>query len=176
VGRGRPAFLNLDGRWYVSPDNGLLELVQRRSEVTPRWWDILWRPERMSETFHGRDLFAPVAARLARGETPMSEAEDYDDAPLARIQRLDWPDDLAEIIYIDGFGNAMAGIRAEKVPDDAEISVAGRAIRRTQKFSDVSEGELMWYENANGLLEISVNLGRADAMLNLTVGSQVRII
>lgn len=130
----------------------------------------------MSETFHGRDLFAPVAARLARGETLLRDSDDFGDAPLERIRRQDWPDDLAEIIYIDGFGNAMTGIRAETVPEEAEISIAGRTLRRVKRFSDVSEGELLCYENANGLLEISVNQGRADAMLNLSIGCQVEFI
>ncbi len=180
VGGARAAgVLEADGRWYVGPDNGLFELVVRRAETTPRWWDILWRPDRLSETFHGRDLFAPVAARLARGETPPGVEGGgvgsgvYGEAPLARIRRLDWPDDLAEIIYIDGFGNAMTGLRAETVPEETEISVAGRTIRRVHGFSDVSEGELLCYENANGLLEISVNRGRADTMLNVCIGSQV---
>ena len=109
-----PGVLEADGRWFVGPDNGLFEVVARRCDGTPQWWNILWRPDRLSETFHGRDLFAPIAARLARGETPRRGGDDFEDAPLERIQRLDWPDDLAEIVYIDGFGNAMTGIRFPK--------------------------------------------------------------
>jgi len=170
-----PGVLEADGRWYVGPDNGLFELVARRSNQAPRWWDICWRPDRLSETFHGRDLFAPIAARLARGETPEGESGDGDfaAAPVARIRHLDWPDDLAEIVYIDAFGNAMSGLRAQLVPMDAEITVAGQRIDRVQRFSDVPVAQLLCYENANGLLEISVNQGRADAMLNLSLGSQV---
>ena len=62
VGEARPAIvLEADGRWYVGPGNGLFELVQRRAGAT-RSWDIEWKPERLSASFHGRDLFAPVAA------------------------------------------------------------------------------------------------------------------
>src|SRR5262249_30155935 len=62
VGGTRPAIvLEADGRWYVGPGNGLFELVQRRARKT-RSWDIDWKPERLSAGFHGRDLFAPVAA------------------------------------------------------------------------------------------------------------------
>ena len=171
-----PGVLEADGRWFVGPDNGLFEVVARRCDGTPQWWNILWRPDRLSETFHGRDLFAPIAARLARGETPRSGEDDFEDVPLERIQRLDWPDDLAEIVYIDSFGNAMTGIRADRVPEDTELSVAGQSVRRVKKFSDVSEGDLLCYENANGLLEISVNQGRADEMLNLRIGCQVEFI
>jgi len=61
-----PIILKADGRWYVGPGNGLFELVERRA-TTKRSWDIDWKPERLSASFHGRDLFAPVAAMLARG-------------------------------------------------------------------------------------------------------------
>jgi S-adenosylmethionine hydrolase len=70
VGGGRPAlFLEADGRWYVGPGNGLFELVQRRARKT-RAFETDWKPEQLSASFHGRDLFAPVAAILARGEEP----------------------------------------------------------------------------------------------------------
>lgn len=174
-----PGVLEADGRWYVGPDNGLFELIVRRAKTTPRWWDILWRPDLLSETFHGRDLFAPIAARLVQGETPLEGSrgsrEDYEEALLARIRHLDWPDDLAEIIYLDGFGNAMTGLRAETLSKTAEISVSGRIVRRVQRFSDVAKGDLLGYENANGLLEISVNQGRADTKLDLKIGSQVTV-
>ena len=64
-----PIILEADGRWYLGPGNGLFELVERRA-TSKRSWDIDWKPERLSASFHGRDLFAPVAAMLARGEPP----------------------------------------------------------------------------------------------------------
>lgn len=175
VGSDRAAgVLEADGRWYVGPENGVLEIVVRRAKAKPRWWEILWRPDRLSATFHGRDLFAPVAARIARGET-LSGNGDFSSTPVDRIRRLDWPDDLAEIIYIDDFGNAMTGLRAATFPDGCEVSVSGQTFQRTRKFSDVSPGEAFCYENANGLLEIAVNKGRADTNLNLNLGSQVSV-
>jgi len=173
VGGARgPGVLEADGRWYVGPDNGLFEIIIRRAKTEPRWWEILWRPDQMSETFHGRDLFAPVAARLARGECPEGDG-DFEKAPVADLRRPEWPDDLAEIIYIDDFGNAMTGVRAETVSGETELTVGSAAVRRAQRFSDVSEGEAFFYENANGLLEIAVNRGRADKLLKLGIGSQV---
>ena len=64
-----PLVVEAGGRWYVGPDNGLLAMVARRAQATgaPQAWEITWRPERLSASFHGRDLFAPVAAELARG-------------------------------------------------------------------------------------------------------------
>ena len=64
-------------------------------------FDITWHPERLSASFHGRDLFAPVAAMLARGEAPPGRLRN-DGAD----RRADWPDDLSEVVYIDHFGNA----------------------------------------------------------------------
>jgi S-adenosylmethionine hydrolase len=100
-----PIILEADGRWYVGPGNGLFELIQRRATTT-RSLDIDWKPERLSASFHGRDLFAPVAAMLARGEPPPGQARKDD-----THRRTDWPDDLCEIVYIDHFGNAMIGLR-----------------------------------------------------------------
>ena len=97
-----PIILEADSRWYVGPGNGLFELVERRA-TSARSWDIVWKPERLSASFHGRDLFAPVAAMLARGEPPPgSPRKDR------THRRIDWPDDLSEIVYIDHYGNAMS--------------------------------------------------------------------
>ncbi len=178
VGGARvPGVLAAGGRWYIGPDNGLFELVLRRGEATgrgaiPRWWEILWRPERLSETFHGRDLFAPVAARVARGEAP-NDGADYREAPVAGIRRRDWPDDLAEVIYVDDFGNVMTGLRGVAVADDRPITVAGKAVPKAQKFTDIPPGGAFWYENSIGLVEIAVNHGRADETLGLGPGSKV---
>ena len=64
-----PVVVEADGRWYVGPGNGLFELTRRRAAKT-RSFDIDFKPARLSASFHGRDLFAPVAAMLARGEPP----------------------------------------------------------------------------------------------------------
>jgi S-adenosyl-L-methionine hydrolase (adenosine-forming) len=171
VGSDRaPCIVRAEGRWFVGPDNGLFELVVRRAHGQVRCWLIDWVPPRLSATFHGRDLFAPVAARLARGESPPGE-------PLSAnlLRRLDWPDDLARIIYIDAYGNAMSGMRAACIPSSARVVVNGVRVRRARTFSDVPAGEAFWYENANGLLEIAVNRGRAANLANLSVGMPVAI-
>ena len=70
VGSARAALaIEADQRWYVGPDNGLFEIVLRRARAA-QCWRIDWRPAAISATFHGRDLFAPVAAGLAQGEPP----------------------------------------------------------------------------------------------------------
>jgi S-adenosyl-L-methionine hydrolase (adenosine-forming) len=171
VGGTRPAIiLEADARWYVGPGNGLFELVQRRA-VKRRSWDIEWKPERLSASFHGRDLFAPVAAMLARGEPPPGRLR-KDDAD----RRADWPDDLSQVVYVDQFGNAITGLRAAMLPHNAKLSVASHVLERARTFSDRSPGTAFWYENSNGLAEIAVNQGRADRELGLWLGVPVEIV
>jgi S-adenosylmethionine hydrolase len=171
VGGTRPAImLEADGRWYVGPGNGLFELVQRRTEKAQRF-DIAWRPAHLSSSFHGRDLFAPIAAMLARGKPPPGRPR-KDDAD----RRPDWPDDLAEIVYVDHFGNAMTGLRAAMLPEGAQLAIAGQVLERARTFSDLPPGRAFWYENSNGLAEIAVNLGRADRALGLAIGSPITIL
>jgi S-adenosylmethionine hydrolase len=82
---------------------------------------------------------------------------------------------LARVVYIDGYGNAMVGIRAKTLARNAVLEAQGRVIRRHRTFADVPAGESLWYTNGNGLAEIAVNQGRASELLNLTVGSPVEI-
>lgn len=168
VGGARaPLAVEADGRWFVGPDNGLFELIVRRA-TRVRCWRITWRPDHLSPSFHGRDLFAPVAARIAHGEGPPGEERVPD-----TMRRADWPDDLWEIVYVDGYGNAMTGIRAASLSDRARLKVAGRTLGCAQTFSSVEPGALFWYENANGLVEIAVNMGDARAFLNIDIGAKV---
>ena len=164
-----PVILEADGCWYVGPGNGLFEFVERRA-AKARSFDIEWKPENLSASFHGRDLFAPVAAMLARGDAPPGAPRKRED------RRLDWPDDLAEIVYVDHFGNTLTGLRASMLPAEARLAVAGRALERATTFGDRPPGTAFWYENSNGLAEIAVNRGRADRDLGLVVGSAVEII
>ena len=158
------------GRRYVGPDNGLFELVLRRA-ANPCCWEITWRPPALSASFHGRDLFAPVAGRLARGEPPSALA-----SQTAPRGHPDWPDDLAEIVYVDHYGNALTGLRGESLPPDARLAAGGQAIAHARTFSSVPSGAAFWYVNSNGLVEIAVNAGRADRALGLAVGSAIKIL
>ena len=171
VGSERPAIMvEADGRWHVGPGNGLFEILQRRAERT-RCWEIDWRPERISASFHGRDLFDPVAAKLARGDPPPGRPrKDRSD------RRPDWPDDLSEIVYVDHYGNAATGLRAAMLPPSARLAVAGRVLERATTFSDRPSGTAFWYENSNGLAEIAVNQGRADRELGLSIGIRLEVV
>ena len=170
VGSDRaPVALSADERWFVGPDNGLLAIVARHASDA-RWFTITWQPPALSASFHGRDLFAPVAARIARGEDGAGHAarrRGHSRHRLAcrpRRDRLHRP-----------YGNAMTGLRADRLPQDATIAAGARRFARLRTFSDAEPGGAFWYENANGLAEIAVNQGRADRLLGLQVGTPVRI-
>ena len=161
-----PVVIKADGQWYVGPDNGLFDIVCRRSSgVQCRRID--WRPETLSASFHGRDLYAPAAAMIRKNEIP-GETMTWED-------RHGWPDDLEEIVYIDHFGNCMTGIRAEMLDNANEIQVSGITIPFAHTFSSVPGGDAFWYRNSQGLIEIAVNGGSAADQLKLEIGTELKI-
>ncbi len=175
VGSDRvPVILEADGRWFVGPDNGLFEILQRQTDYA-RQWSIEWRPDRLSRSFHGRDLFVPVAARLANGEAPLGAQypEGWRDA--TSRPGADWPDDLAAVIYIDRFGNAMTGLRAERSSETRQLMFGGERIPYAAVFSEVPPGRAFWYKNSCGLVEVSVNRGSAAGVYGLNVGDPFTI-
>lgn len=163
----RPLVLQADGRWYVGPDNGLLEIIAARAPE-PRWWEITWRPAQLAPTFHGRDLFAPVAARLARGEAPPGPRCA---APAGR----DWPADLAEVIYIDAYGNAATGLRAAALRGEVALRANERCFQPVRTFGDAPAGAAVWYENSSGLAELAITQGSAAGSCGLRIGTAVAV-
>ncbi len=172
VGGDRPPMaVEIDGRWFVGPGNGLFEPLLRRAGSVREF--LIPPPGRpVSASFHGRDLFAPVAGGLAAGRLPAELGLRAQSAP----RFSDWPDDLPAIVYVDHYGNAMTGLRAAMLPDSVHLQLGARAVRRARTFSDVPIGAPFWYENANGLAEIAVNQGRADRLLSIAVGFPVQVI
>jgi hypothetical protein len=167
----RAVIVEADGRRYVGPDNGLFDIVERRG-LDARLWEIAWHRGPLSPSFHGRDLFAPVVARLARGDAMADLAR----PAASKAAERSWPDDLAEIIYLDHYGNAMTGLRGALLPPTARLAAAGRMLHMAATFSSVPRGDAFWYVNSNGLVEIAVNGGRAaDVLVGITIGSEVRI-
>jgi len=166
VGSDRAAIaLEADGNWYLGPDNGLLAIVARHASKAA-WWRIDWRPRTMSRSFHGRDLFAPMAAQIACGELGGMSPINAD-----CIIGSDWPDDLLRVVYCDSYGNLCSGVRVSSLQTTGTtIKAAGVALTRAGTFSEVPQGQAFWYENSLGLLEVAVNRGRADQVLELAVG------
>lgn len=164
-----PLAVKVDGRWFVGPDNGLLDVVAKRGTAV-EWWRITWQPEKLSKSFHGRDLFAPIAVNLAMGQEPPGESIA---APASIVQVAD---ELKKIIYLDHYGNAMTGVRASSLNQYAFIKIASETLKYAATFSAVKEGEVFWYENANGLVELAVNRGSAAERLKLSLGQEIEIV
>lgn len=161
--------MEADGRWFVGPENGLFALVTRRAQRA-RWWPITWHPERLSASFHGRDLFAPVAARLSRGDRPAAQG-----TSATMLDRPEWPDDLAQVVYVDGYGNAMTCMLASTFAEGTVLTVGRRKLPRYTTFADAKPGEPFWYENAKGLAEIAVNRGNAADLLQLSPCDEIGV-
>jgi S-adenosyl-L-methionine hydrolase (adenosine-forming) len=171
VGSARRAVaVEADGRWFVGPDNGLISIVAQRARSC-RCFDLGAAPPPASVSFHGRDFFAPAAARIARGEPDFPAS-----ALLPRLRvELD-AGDLARIIYIDHYGNAMSGLRAGLLDATQCIGVRGRGIAHARVFSDAKRGEPFWYVNSIGLVEIAADRASAAHVLGVAVGDPFELI
>ena len=122
----------------------------------------------LSASFHGRDMFAPVAAQLALGHSPaMTETTLADDPEK-------WNLDLDEIIYLDSFGNAMTGLRGAQLNEDATLVINDSRINYARVFFEAETGVPFWYVNSNGLVEIAMNQGNAAQSLGLEIGTAVQ--
>lgn len=167
VGSDRAAIVvEIERCKYVGPDNGVFEQLYRRHDAEVK--HIHWRPETLSNTFHGRDLFAPVAARLATG-MPL------DTRPGAAYRVSEWPTELDEVVYVDHYGNVLSGRYGYSVEDNAVIECSGTKIPYAKTFSDLAVGSLFWYRNANGLVEIAANRGNAGELLGANVGDPITV-
>lgn len=161
------------GQRFLAPDNGLLSFLSRRGA---RFHTVLYSEEGLSPTFHGRDLFMPLAARLFHG------AEVGDLGPAAEPPRppLEFertPRGVAtHVLLVDRFGTLICALRGENVPP-GRVFIHGQEIgplRRT--FADVAPGTPLAYIGSSGRLEVAVNLGRADERLHAGRGTVVEIL
>ncbi len=128
-----------------------------RSRVAAQWldqprWRALPAPdETLSLTFQGRDWCAPAAARLQAGRKVALQSH----AP----EGSDWPPDWNCVIYIDRYGNATTGLRAETLSISSVLEVGGQRLMAGRTFADVPVGEAFWYADSCGLVEFAVNQG-----------------
>ena len=180
-----------DGRLFVGPDNGVLSLAWQRAGGVIDAVDVTRSPHRLepvSATFHGRDVFCPVAAHLARGDELAEAGEPLDPDELQTIE-LPQPGRegdtlLAHVLSIDRFGNAALNVSHEDLAGtgitlggQVEI-VSGTAhfhAAVAQTFADVRRGEILVYEDSYRALSIAINRGDAAATLELAPDSEVRI-
>ncbi len=158
------------GSWFIGPDNGLLSVLAARRGGA-RVWRIRWQPEQASLTFQGRDVFAPLAAELARGDFPAAKLE-----AKARLDVEFDAGDLPRVIYVDHYGNAWSGMRAAAWPRGTRLAAGATELAQAETFAAVGRGEAFWYLNSVGLAEVAVNRGDAAATLGLRVGDPVAVM
>jgi S-adenosylmethionine hydrolase len=181
-----------DGRVLVGPDNGLLWPAAQAAGGVEQAVEISrspWTLQPVSATFHGRDIFAPVAAHLAAGEALERAGDPIDPAVLVRLEtrlaRTDGNALEASVNSIDRFGN----VQLQAVPDD--LSALGVRLgdqlgveldsgelhigTYAHIFSDVEEGELLIFEDSSGKLALALNRGGAAARFGLSAGDELRL-
>jgi S-adenosyl-L-methionine hydrolase (adenosine-forming) len=175
---------SLEERVLVGPDNGLLlEAAERFGGVAEavEISDSPWRLEPVSATFHGRDVFAPVAARLAAGEPLADAGAPLDPGSLVRLERLAPVADrdalVAHVAEVDGFGNVVLDATPTDFapPTLTGLRAAGRPVVVGRTFGDAEPGGLVLYADAGGALALAVNGGSAALALGLRTGDEVRL-
>jgi S-adenosyl-L-methionine hydrolase (adenosine-forming) len=180
-----------DGRVLVGPDNGLLSLAWERCGGVKVAIDVTRSPHRLepvSATFHGRDVFSPVAAHLAAGAALEEAGEPLDPEMLATVQlpepRIDDGTLVAHALTVDRFGNAGLNVGHEQLAGTgltlggtAEVEVGGERYLATyaQTFADVKPGELIVYQDAYRMLSVAINRGDAAGTIGLAPDTEVRL-
>jgi S-adenosylmethionine hydrolase len=176
-----------DGRMLVGPDNGLLSLAADRAGGVVEAVDIGSSPfalPHVSATFHGRDIFAPVAARLAAGAAVADAGEPCDPGGLVTLElpvaRVVDGVLVAHVLSVDRFGNVQLDVEQPRfeVGGVFEVSSPSGPSQRARfvvTFADVGAGELMLYEDSYRRLAVAVNQGDAAARLKVAVDEELQI-
>jgi S-adenosylmethionine hydrolase len=178
----RPIAVGAGGQWFVGPDNGLFTAVY---DGEPAWRALHLTSERffrdaVSDTFHGRDIFAPVAAALASGTGPDDLGEPITDPvtlPGARVVR-EGGRVRGAVVHVDRFGNLITSLSRRDLPEAPRpgfrLTVAGREVRGFHRFyAEAAGGEPFATWGSAGLLEIAVDHGSAAALLGVGRGAEV---
>jgi S-adenosylmethionine hydrolase len=180
VGSGRRALAaRAGGQIYLAPDNGLLSRVLDAESEVVEVQDRAYRRDPISSTFHGRDVFAPAAAHIARGA-----GLDQLGPRALGIVRLDLPqaarserEIIGEIIHVDRFGNLVTNIPATWTADldqaGIHVSVGDRVANMGKTYATVPSGSVIAYVGSERVLEIAVRDGSAAAELGVGRGARV---
>jgi S-adenosyl-L-methionine hydrolase (adenosine-forming) len=176
-------FVQLGTQFFIAPDNGVLSRVVRRGSPC-RTLALthcgLWRHP-VSNTFHGRDIMAPVAAHFVSGAAPESFG-----APIDQLQSLDWPEPQVRgqeirgcVLYADSFGNLITNIRHDLVEslgnaEDLRVQCSGAAICGVVRtYGQAETGSLVALIGSSGQLELAVVQGNAAQHLNVAGNQEV---
>lgn len=179
VGTSRDiVFAKIGNQQFLAPDNGLLTLAVKKH--SPQIFYPVRLTERTSNTFHGRDIFAPSAAHLILGNTTCLGP------PLERIHSIPWPEPQeqagcisGEVIHVDHFGNLITNLPETLISllqNKAQLSCGTTQIRRiVSTYGEAETGTLVGLAGSQGFLEIAVVMGRADQQLGAQLGTKVQI-
>ncbi len=172
-----PIFLDTGDYKFIGPNNGLFHYLLSDPEVSYKSYMIKeeFRPVR-SATFHGRDLFTPIAIEIAKNNFDVVE-------PINKNKLIFIPllkEGASVITYIDGFGNIKTNISFSddfKKKDFLKVNVNNNIylIKVANTFSEVTNGELLCYKGSNDTLEIAANLASAENILEVNVGDRITI-
>jgi len=173
VGSDRRALIvRIHQQLVICPDNGLITWAIRRLGPFEAF-QITWKPSTTSQTFHGRDLFAPVAGMLASYRAILDLAKPIDAPVLLDLDLSTGP--TGQIIHIDHFGNATTNISASAAPPSAMIRVANLTLPRLRTYSDVAPGQPLALIGSSDLLEVAVRNGSAAKSLSLRISDPITI-
>jgi S-adenosylmethionine hydrolase len=158
----------------ICPDNGLITWAWRHFPAA-KAHELTWRPASASNTFHGRDIMAPVAGMIAAGRRPA----DFTGEPIVPLILEMHPSNTTEgeVIHIDHFGNATTNIPARVVTTDLVTAAIGDGqkipIRRT--YGDAEMGKALALIGSSNLLEIAVRNGSAAESLHIQIGDKISL-
>lgn len=200
----KPVALEMNGHFFVGPDNGLFTLIGEQYDATAVELAVgsATESDPPSQTFHGRDIFAPAAARLASG-VPLHELG----TPFNRLVTYHWATPISDkdgiqgwVVHIDSYGNLITNIPGEmldrmlpsgenkasweykttgesKTSREYKIYVGNTILPSVSRtFGSVPEGDPVAYIGSAGMLEIAVNKGNASELLSVLKGAQVTLI
>jgi S-adenosylmethionine hydrolase len=185
-GDRRPIVVSADNQYFVAPDNGVLSIVYERDpnavvrHITAEHYFLA----PLSKTFHGRDVFAPVAARLAKTLQIESLGEVISDFVRFTLPQAKQNGTTLKgiVLRVDAFGNLMTNFRAEDLPQSAlekgnvRLNVSGKQVERlVPTFAAGAPGEPVAVLGSNGFLEIAVNKGNAARALGASRGVEVTL-
>jgi S-adenosylmethionine hydrolase len=171
----RGVIVEAGGHYYVGPDNGVFSLLDNVQEV------VEIKAESESKTFHGRDVFAPIAAKIACGASPSDFGDEIDDVKrIIGKEKKENGATVGEVIYVDAFGNIITSITdaggiGYGASVKVEINNKIKEIKFVESYGFAEEGELVCLIGSSGFLEVAVNRGDAGKLLDVKSGAEVVI-
>ena len=182
----RPILATADNQYFVAPDNGVLSLVYESDpNVVVRHANVEhYYNQPVSKTFHGRDVFAPVAAWLAKTGQTASMGEEIQDYKRFALPRPKATNGVLKgiVMRVDGYGNLVTNFRQEDLSDDAKqagkvnFQIGNHPVSRlVETFALGHTGEAIAYFGSSGYVEIAVNKGNASRTLGLGRGAAVTL-